>query len=87
MGLQGFVARPGVVVEGGVKHDSIETRLQESVAAGVGRLNIELASRLAPFGGVRFTDLYYLPGTQKGDPSPGVIRGTTADDITIVLQS
>ena len=85
--VQGFVARSGVWVETGVHHDAIKTRLQDSVAVGVGTLNIEIAKQLEPFSKIKLTDIYFLPGTQTAGPSAGVITGTTADDVTIVLQT
>jgi hypothetical protein len=84
---QGFVARAGVWVEDGIHHDAVKSRLEESVLTGIGTLNIELAKKLDPFSGIKLTDIYYLPGRQNAAPSAGVMTGSTADDVTIVLQT
>jgi hypothetical protein len=82
----GGVHRWAYWVEGGIKSGAIGDRLKPAVISGMATLNAKLAERLpliSLFG--RVTDLYYLPGRQV-DPIAPVVRGSTNDDVTIVVE-
>lgn len=85
--IQATVARTGLWVDDGVKHDKIVSELEPAVAAGAGTLNSELNTQLAPFRAFTLKDIYLLPGDQTGGTPAGAFAGTTTDDITIVLVS
>ena len=83
--LRGYVARWAYWVEGGIKSGAIADRLEPQAIAGMSTLNDALETQLGALGGVRFEDLYYLPGRQLTRAPTGVITGTTLEDVTIVL--
>ena len=83
--LKGYVARWAYWVEGGIKSGSIADKLEPKVIAGMGTLNNELSTQLGLLSGFSFEDLYYLPGNQTSRAPTGVTKGTTLDDVTIVL--
>lgn len=84
--LRGYVARWAYWVEGGVKSGKIADKLKPKVISGMGTLNSALGDQLDGLSGFTLSALYYLPGRQLSRAPTGVLRGTTLDDVTIVVQ-
>lgn len=87
--LQGHVARASFWVDEGAVHDCVVAGMVNAVLTdGPATLSTEIELQLDAVGlkKEKFTDLYYLPGRQVEAPSPGVITGSTSEDVTIVLQ-
>lgn len=81
------MARSSFWVQDGLKHNAISTRLAAAVQIGLGALNVALADKFDELASFSFSDLYYLPGYQKGGTRAGVITGSTTDDVTILLET
>ena len=74
-------------VEGGLIHDKVWDKFVPKVKEGATVLQNKLNDTLRTFDGLApngIHDIYYLPGIQSKAPS-GDVRGSTTDDVTIVI--
>lgn len=81
--IDGYVKWVYTWVEGGILSGTIFDRLQPRLVAGATTLTSRLRERLAAFGDIRVSDLYFLPATPPTNAAGD--RGNARDGLTLVL--
>ena len=92
--VRGYVARWAYWVEDGSKSSEIAGQLEPKVISGMNTINQELSTKFNDldqelsntFGSnYKFRELYYLPGRQLSFDPGEIVKGSTFEDITIVV--